>query len=348
MKAGSLINLCSLVFLLTFCVAAEGGEDPLWVSYKKEFISHDGRIIDYGQAKSSHSEGQGYGLLLALAYNDKDSFQKIWKWTDNNLAVRSDGLLAWRWGKRHDGQWDVLDYNNATDGDILVAYALLKAGKQWKSGDYSARGLKIVKALKKELLFSWQGRTLLLPGYEGFAKDDAYIINPSYFIFSAFRLFAVVDDKDLWEKIRSDSLFILGKASFGAFGLPSDWIRLDQSGISPCLEKSPFFGYSAIRTLLYLSFEGSPPYPEGLKKILDVYNKLGYLPLKVDIERESLSLVTASAGFYAIYALSAEKSGHNPLSLKLLREAKEKLSNEDKSYYSYTLYLLANNRNVFR
>ncbi|MDH3973124.1 MAG: glycosyl hydrolase family 8 [Deltaproteobacteria bacterium] len=348
MKARRLINACSLLLLLVFSVPAGGGEDPLWASYKTKFIRHDGRIVDYGQEKSSHSEGQGYGLLLALAYDDRETFNRVWKWTKNNLAVRADGLFAWHWGKRHDGNWDVLDYNNATDGDILIAYALLKAGQRWKSGDYTAGGLKIVKALKEELLFIWQGRSLLLPGYKGFVKDKTYTVNPSYFIFPAFRLFAGFDDKKLWNKIYGDSLFILEKASFGKFGLPGDWVKLDKSGISPYTEKSPFFGYGAVRTFLYLSSETGPPFPEGLKKILALYKKIGYLPLMIDIERESVSLKPATAGFYSIYALAARKSGNVRLSKKLLKDAKEKLSKEGNSYYSYTLYLLANNEKVFR
>ena len=63
------------------------------------------------------------------------TFDRIWGWTRANLMVRDDALLAWRWepGKRP----AVADMNNASDGDILVAWALAEAGEFW--GDMSYR-----------------------------------------------------------------------------------------------------------------------------------------------------------------------------------------------------------------
>ena len=47
-----------------------------WEHYKKTFISNDGRVIDYYQEQCSHSEGQGYGMLLAVRHNDKETFSQ--------------------------------------------------------------------------------------------------------------------------------------------------------------------------------------------------------------------------------------------------------------------------------
>ena len=325
----------------------QAGELHFWEKYRSTFVSADGRIIDYSQDKVSHSEGQGYGMVLSLAYNDKVTFEKIWRWTNNNLLKRKDHLFVWQWGKRPGGDWDVLDYNNATDGDILIAYALLKAGKKWKNASYTEQGLKTVEAIRKKLATSWQGYSLLLPGYEGFQKSDRLSINPSYFILPAFRLFAKTENKPFWNKIYSDSISIIGKSQFGKWGLPSEWIKLSESGMEPDTRKSPYFGYNAIRVLLYLSYESKPEYPKGLKKIFSSYHRNGYIPLRIDLERESLSLIKAPAGFYAVYALAAKKSGQRSLAKKLFKEAEKLLSEESKSYYSFVLFLLATSEEVF-
>lgn len=347
MKRARLIKSLIFFFIIFMHSSASAGQLNYWEKYTSTFLSDDGRIIDYFQDKSSHSEGQGYGMLLALAYKDKATFEKIWHWTDNNLLKRKDHLFAWQWGKRPNGDWDILDYNNATDGDILIAYALLKAGKEWNNPAYRSQGMKTVGAIREKLATSWQGRSLLLPGYEGFQKSDRLSINPSYFILPAFRLFAKTENKQFWEKIYSDSIFIIGKGQFGEWGLPSDWIKLSGSGIEPDTRKSPYFGYNAVRVLLYLSYESKPEYPKGLKQIFSSYNKNGYIPLNVDLERDGLSLLKASAGFYAVYALAAKKSGRTSLGKKLLKEAKSLLSKEKKSYYSFVLFLLATSEGVF-
>ena len=54
-------------------------------------------MVDTGNGMVSHSEGQGYGMLLAVAANDRPTFDKLWGWTRANLMVRDDQLMAWRW-----------------------------------------------------------------------------------------------------------------------------------------------------------------------------------------------------------------------------------------------------------
>ena len=68
------------------------------------------------------SEGQAYGMLLAVALGDEQRLRHLWSWTDEHLQ-RDDGLLAWRWA---DG--GIVDHEAATDADLLAAAALALAG----------------------------------------------------------------------------------------------------------------------------------------------------------------------------------------------------------------------------
>jgi endoglucanase len=79
--------------------------------------------MDTGQGRISHSEGQGFTMLFAVHYGDRAQFDRVWQWTKRNLQVRDDALLAWKWE-----QGAVTDRNNASDADILVAWALARGG----------------------------------------------------------------------------------------------------------------------------------------------------------------------------------------------------------------------------
>lgn len=344
-----MLKTVSLLTVMSLCclTMAYGQDDFLWGQYKSAFISNDGRIIDFMNKEISHSEGQGYGMLLSIAYNDKAVFDRLWQWTKANMGGRPDNLFAWHWGKRSNGQWGIVDYNNATDGDILIAYALLKGAEKWSDDNYKVEGVKIASSLRKNLSVSCQGHTFLLPSYYGFARDDGFVLNPSYLIFPAYRYFAQADDRPFWEKVYNDGSSIIGKGCFGAFCLPSDWIYMTENRTSIFIEKSPYFGYEAVRILLNMSGENGLQLPKGLDKILGVYEKLGYVPLWIDLERDSISITHSPAGFYAIYARAAERVGKNGLGRKLFKEAREKLQTEKKDYYSFTLYLMATVKEIF-
>ncbi|MGH1558990.1 glycosyl hydrolase family 8 [Caulobacter segnis] len=57
-----------------------------WAAYKSRFIQSDGRVVDTGNGNVSHSEGQGFAMIMATAYDDPATFKKLWSWTDKTLA----------------------------------------------------------------------------------------------------------------------------------------------------------------------------------------------------------------------------------------------------------------------
>lgn len=71
--------------------------DTAWERYKARFMMPDGRIIDTANGNVSHTEGQGFAMLLAVANNDRPAFDKLWQWTDNTLRNKSNGLFYWRY-----------------------------------------------------------------------------------------------------------------------------------------------------------------------------------------------------------------------------------------------------------
>lgn len=333
------VSIFILLSALFLCRLASAQEPAMWQQYVATFISPDGRVIDYSQNQNSHSEGQGYGMLLAAAYNDRDTFERLWLWTKKNLGVRDDSLMAWQWGMRQNRQWEAVDYNNATDGDVLIAYGLLKGWEKWSNEGYKTEAVKIIISLREKLAVDWQGHTFLLPGYYGFTKDGVIVLNTSYMIFPAYRKFAEVDKKQFWEKVYKDSLDMAGRACFGNPCFPSDWIMADGKGVSIYKERQPRYGYEAVRMVLYLLWDRQR-LPAGVQTLLNLYNQFGYIPLWIDLEAEGISLKPSSAGFYAIYGLAAEKTGNLEAGRKLKEEARKKLMTEKNDYYSFSLYML--------
>ena len=126
-------------------------EDPDWQLYKSLFVSEDGRVIDTGNQNNSHSEGQGWGMLFAVKNNDQASFEKLWRWTRENLQIRQDSLFAWRWetGKPEN---HTPDTNNATDGDLYIAWALQRAGQQWNKTEYTLAAKEILQRTREKMI----------------------------------------------------------------------------------------------------------------------------------------------------------------------------------------------------
>jgi endoglucanase len=215
-----------------------------WEQFLRRHAQLDGRIIDGG---ASHSEGQGVGMLLAVHFKDRKTFDRIWQWTRQNLMVRDDGLLAWRWAP----QVGVTDRNNATDGDILVAWALIRAAAQWNSNEYLAAGSSLARSVRETLTRGTRRGLVLLPGVEGFDQNGTLVLNLSYWVFPAFREFDRVERSPVWSELIQSGHRLLAEAKFGRWGLPPDWLR-DGEKLSLLEDREARFGYDAIRIPLYL------------------------------------------------------------------------------------------------
>ena len=57
----------------------------------------EGRIVDTGNGDVSHTEGQGFAMLMAVANDDKATFDKLWQWTNRTLKNNENGLFYWRY-----------------------------------------------------------------------------------------------------------------------------------------------------------------------------------------------------------------------------------------------------------
>jgi endo-1,4-beta-D-glucanase Y len=314
-----------------------------WTAYKTAFVLENGRVVDDANGGISHSESQGYGMILALFFNDRPTFDLIYQWTVNNLRVRDDGLYAWRWspaeGDTFSLEGSVTDENNATDGDILIAWALLAAGENWDES-YLTEGIKLVRKIRRHTIRYTAYGPIILPGVEGFETDDAAVINLSYWVFPAFAFFARYDQPSVWQEVERTGLRLLELSTFGDFSLVPDWTEIRYRRLTPAPGFPSVFGYNAVRIPLYLIWagRGDNRHFAGYERFIRAHNQSATIPAEIDVVRNHPGPYPALRGMLAIYELM-DRVIHNRRNFSII-QAFEPASGEE-SYYSTTLRLLS-------
>ena len=230
-------------------------DNELWGKYKKRFVLAEGRVIDTGNNNVSHSEGQSYAMLLAVHNDDEKTFRKLWDWTTRNLAVRDDGLFAWQYVP--DQAEPVEDKSNSSDGDLIIAWAMLRAGKRWKNDEYLEISRGLLRSIRQNLIHQHENYTLLLPGPQWPIRKGAIVLNPSYWVYPALREIADFDPQPVWEKLIHSGIRMMQQIRFGPWELPSDWVAVKPDGSFHQDDEFPFmFSYDAVRIPLYMIWGG--------------------------------------------------------------------------------------------
>lgn len=188
-----------------------------YTNWKSSFITSNGagsnnlRVNDPSAGNITVSEGQGYGMLLAVRHNDRATFDALWRYTRSKLDER--GLMHWR----VDQNGIVTGKNSATDGDEDIAYALLLAQEAWGS-TYGADARTYIRAMYQHEVEA--GTYVLKPG-DVWGGSDA--TNPSYFAPSYYRAFAEATGENGWLRVLDKSYEILFAARHETTGLLPEW-----------------------------------------------------------------------------------------------------------------------------
>jgi endo-1,4-beta-D-glucanase Y len=260
-----------------------------WQCYCRHFINPAGRVMIPAEGGGTISEAQTYALLRAVWAKDEKIFNQVYAWTYQNLSryqTHGDSLLSWRWGRRPDGSWGVLDANSAADADLDYALALILAARRgWRAPpnlpDYLQEAWRVqADILAKEVVALSDGTLLITPGNWHEAKPP-YLVNPSYFSPAAYRLFGssvstatqsanritvgavgepplrIKAGRDMgalrWVRLQGDTYKLLEQINRGlggqaGVGLFPDWCQVDAAGgVSPAPGRDSRFGWEAMR-----------------------------------------------------------------------------------------------------
>jgi endoglucanase len=307
-----------LALVIVLLAALAGcGEQHESASFLDRYVQDDGRVVRHDQGGDTVSEGQAYGLLLAVAAGDEDRFARIWDWTRTHLR-RPDGLLAWRWADGH-----VVDDEPATDADLDTARALLLASKRFDEPRYRDAAMDMKRAIVDGETTWAANRTVLVAG--PWARDGTIIVNPSYWSPKAFQQLG-------FEKVEQSSRQLTERLLES--GLPPDWARVEPFGIFPSAPPSsggdPVYSYDAVRLPVRLAESCDPADRELAARMWDT--------LRDDPSAARRALdgrVLTSADHpvaYAGAAGAAWAAGDHDAARELLARA-DKLDGEHPTYY---------------
>jgi endoglucanase len=318
-----------LAAALLSCGAAATATEAEWRDFKRNFISPEGRVVDAGQGGISHSEGQGYAMLLAVHFDDRATFDRAWQWTRDTLQVRSDSLLAWSWSP----QGGVKDKNNASDGDLIVAWALLRAANKWHAPEYLEASRRLARDIRLKLIHKTGHGLILLPGAEGFHKPEGDAVNLSYWVFPALDEIGQADPSPEWAELSSNGIAILKYAHYGRWGLPPDWLTLTEQS-APADKLSDRFGYNALRIPLYLlwSRRETPELLQPYREFWGYFQGARFLPAWTNLKNDCVDSYDASAGIHRI--------AHWVMQYPRTPAAPKTPPAADEGYYSAALMLL--------
>lgn len=319
--------LCLTGLLLPSLAWAKSSALPGWESWRGHYIDQDGRVVDTGQGNISHSEGQGVGLVLAAAAGDRATFERVWNWTRTHLQTRQDALFSWRWDA---GKKRVTDINNASDGDQLIAWGLLRGADRFRVPVWREAAIRVLVDVRSKLLREVDGHLVILPGEAGFESAAGRVLNLSYWIFPAFPDFAKADASPVWMRLRDGGLSYLEKAKLGRWGLPPDWL-LDVAPPVVAPGFVPRFGYDAVRIPLYLKWAmlDTPERMAAFKRYWHYFDGANFVPAWANLNDDSIDSFNAAPGILAVRSLVLGETVAQPVFVA------------GEGYYSGSLKMLA-------
>lgn len=205
----------------------------IWSGWTSRFLQ--GGLVqgtDPSGAANNISEGQAYGMLLALWMGDQSTFNTVWSTTEdkfwNGSCAGGNGYYAWKlpWSGCSDKGSYAPDADQDIAGALIFASALVDA-KVWTT-DYSV-SVNDYKAKAKILLKSIWGSevdktTHLLNSWHDLEGNGSGTLNPSYHTLGWYPIFKEFADSNGisgqdWGAVYDASLALLKAQPNSQYGM---------------------------------------------------------------------------------------------------------------------------------
>ena len=163
---------------------------------------------------NSVSEGQGYGMMIA-AYmagydpNAKTIYDGLYNYYKAHLDSISFTLMAWEQNKNC---VDTGGADDATDGDLDIAYSLLLADKQWGSSgtiNYLQAGKNMIDSLMKYVINPVKYSSELGDWVTSSNTVNYYATRPSDFMPDHFRAFQTATGDSKWNNVINECYTVI-------------------------------------------------------------------------------------------------------------------------------------------
>ena len=203
------------------------------------YPSDNGTAYLYDVAsKDVRSEGQSYGMMIAVQMDKKEEFDRIWKWTYAHMLHKEGDLEGYfAWHCRTDGVR--LDPGPAPDGEEWIAMALFFASHRWGDGegvfDYGQRAQSILNAMRRDpspenpKTLSIFDQDYHIIRFVPWADWDG-VSDPSYHVPHFYELWAdwADEDQEFWRRAAETS-----RAHFKEVAHPETGLMPDYSYYKP-------------------------------------------------------------------------------------------------------------------
>lgn len=206
-------------------------------SFLDTYVDQTGRVVRHDQGGDTVSEGQAYALLLAVAMEDRERFDRVWAWTKDNLQ-RPDKLFSWHWDS------GVVDEQSAADADLDVARALVLAGGQFDDPGLTRAGVGVGRQILEQETVVINGQRLLMPGSWANQRPPVSF-NPSYVSPGATQVLFRASKDRRWKDVERGSRMLVQRLS--AEQTPPDWVTVDAEGTPRPDDSRSTEGWDAVR-----------------------------------------------------------------------------------------------------
>jgi oligosaccharide reducing-end xylanase len=139
------------------------------------------------------TEGQSYGMMMAVQMDMRTEFDKLWRYAATCMRT-SNGTFNW---SMQQGACTVKQPGCAPDGEEYFAMALLLASRRWDTStgiDYAAEAKKVLKAIATQNIFGKDPACVYFAQLSG-NSDPSYVLPLFYTEWACFD----ADNAALWD-----------------------------------------------------------------------------------------------------------------------------------------------------
>lgn len=260
-----------------------------------------GYILDVGNG-DVRSEGQSYGMMIAVQMDKKDVFDRLWTFAKTHMQhtqERADrgeqgskgmlGFFAWQINVP---QFTMKDRGNAPDGEVYFVTSLLMAARRWGNGtgiyNYQAEAEFILKEMADKPIQEYRtyfpmidsATKLIVFGTR--YETNAAFTDPSYHLPSFARLWAKWTPKgDYWNQVADSSVSYLKRGTHPVTGLATEYQYFTGAPYQASWNtKSSHFAMDSWRVAMNIAldhawFQPDPWHATQSERMLSFFDKQG-------------------------------------------------------------------------
>lgn len=283
--------LVSYIGLVLFSISTNKEavqEDSYWDWYRNYVgQSTKGAYVNTGSKEKpiALSESQGYGMLITLlaaqkGYAKETQFMRLFYYYKSFQISEENTLMKWKQEKTDKG-WESVDDNNATDGDLDIAYALIQAEKLWPDSieHYGDAAQKLLESIKNNN-YSEKTGLLTVGNWATVDPKAEMLIRFSDIMPTYYKAFADFTDDPFWTKLEINATKALTQMSQEtSTGLLPDFAWVGENSIAPVKpyevagKNDGDYAYNSARVPLRLADSDNPQVKAVLDKMLIFFDK---------------------------------------------------------------------------